>query len=50
KIDGQTVPATDSRGATVWTYDPVSNSVNFEPMFVPEPGQTLTITYYVTCF
>ncbi len=48
-IDGQNIPATDSRGSTVWTYDPVANSINFEPMFVPEPGQTLEITYYVAC-
>lgn len=50
EIDGVSQPATDPRGGTVWSYDPVANSVNFEPMFVPEPGQTLTITYFVTCF
>ncbi|MHB8872721.1 MAG: Ig-like domain-containing protein [Myxococcaceae bacterium] len=50
KIDGITLPNVDVRGSTVWTYDAVANSVNFEPMFVPEPGQTMTITYYVTCF
>jgi hypothetical protein len=50
KIDGTVVPNTDSRGATIWTFDSVGNSVNFEPMYVPEPGQTLTITYHVTCY
>ena len=50
KIDGVAVPPVDSRGAAVWSYDPVGNSVNFEPMFVPEPGQSLSLTYYVTCF
>ena len=49
-IDGVTVSAVDERGATVWVYDSVGNSVNFEPMYVPEPGQTLTITYHVTCY
>jgi hypothetical protein len=49
KIDGVTLANIDSRGATVWTYDPVGNSVNFEPLYVPEPGKTLTITYYVQC-
>ena len=49
QVDGITLPQVDSRGATVWTYDSVANSVNFEPMFVPEPGQTLTITYRVVC-
>jgi hypothetical protein len=49
-INGVPVPAVDDRGATVWTFDSVGNSVNFEPMYVPEPGQTLTITYHVTCY
>ncbi len=49
-IDGIPVPDVDERGATVWVYDSVGNSVNFEPMYVPEPGQTLTITYHVTCY
>ena len=29
--------------------DSTSNAVNFEPLFVPEPGKTLTITYFVAC-
>ena len=41
---------TDAAGATVWTYDPVGNSLNFEPAYVPGPGQTITITYTVACF
>lgn len=39
----------DSRGSVVWTYDPMRNSVNFEPVFVPEPGRTVTFTYWVAC-
>jgi hypothetical protein len=50
KIDGTLIPNTDSRGATIWTFDSVVSSINFEPMYVPEPGQTLTITYHVTCY
>ncbi|MFZ5469333.1 MAG: choice-of-anchor D domain-containing protein [Myxococcota bacterium] len=50
KINGVDMPQVDSRGQAVWTYDSVANSVNFEPMFVPEPGDTLTITYYVSCY
>ncbi|MHB8875958.1 MAG: choice-of-anchor D domain-containing protein [Myxococcaceae bacterium] len=49
KIDGVSVPQVNARGSAVWSYDPVGNSVNFEPSFVPEPGQTLSLTYYVTC-
>lgn len=43
------LPATDTRGARVWEYDATTNSVNFEPLYVPEPGKTLTITYQVAC-
>ncbi|MEN9796471.1 MAG: hypothetical protein RL653_167 [Pseudomonadota bacterium] len=50
QIDGITIPATDNRGAAIWTYDSVANSVNFEPSYVPEPGQTMTITYHVACY
>ena len=49
KIDGMQLDPVDSRGAQVWTYDSTGNSVNFEPLFVPEPGKTLTITYFVAC-
>jgi hypothetical protein len=49
-IDGNPVPQVDSRGATVWVYDSVATSVNFEPMYVPEPGQTMSITYHTTCY
>ena len=48
-IDGVDLPSVDSRGANVWTYDPAGTAVDFQPLFVPEPGQTLTITYYVQC-
>jgi len=49
KIDGVVLDPVDSRGAQVWTYDSTGNSLNFEPLFVPEPGKTLTITYFVAC-
>ena len=49
KIDGLQLDPVDVRGAQVWTYDSTNNSVNFEPLFVPEPGKTLTITYFVAC-
>ncbi|MBK7858468.1 MAG: hypothetical protein IPJ65_07560 [Archangiaceae bacterium] len=48
-IDGMTIAQIDSRGAPVWSYDPMTNAVNFEPLFVPEPGKTLTVEYYVPC-
>ena len=48
-IDGVPLDATDPRGAPVWHYDATTNSVDFEPLFVPEPGRTLTVTYTVVC-
>ena len=49
RIDNRVIDPKDSRGATVWQYDSAANSINFEPIYVPAPGQTLTITYYVAC-
>lgn len=49
QVDGLPLAATDGRGAVVWTYDPTNNSINFEPLYVPEPGKTLTVTYRVAC-
>jgi hypothetical protein len=48
-IDGVQLDPTDPRGAKVWEYDPTNNSINFEPLYVPEPGKTLTVTYQVAC-
>jgi len=49
KIDGVIMPTTSPQGGTIWSYDPVANAINFEPLFVPEPGKTLTVEYYVIC-
>ena len=49
KIDGVVLDPVDSRGAQVWTYDSAVNAVNFEPLFVPEPGKTLSVQYFVAC-
>lgn len=48
-IDGVTLDPTDARGAKVWEFDPTTQSINFEPLYVPEPGKTLTVTYQVAC-
>jgi len=48
-IDNMVLPPTDSRGATVWRYDSATNSVIFDPLYVPEPGKTLSISYRVAC-
>jgi hypothetical protein len=49
QINGMTLGQTDSRGAPVWSYDAAGNAVVFQPLFVPEPGDVLTVTYYVAC-
>lgn len=48
QIDGMPLNPSDPRG-TIWSFDPQANSVNFEPLFVPEPGKTLTVTYFALC-
>ena len=48
KLDGVVLPEMNGTG-TVWAYDVTSNSMRFEPLYVPEPGQTHTITYRVAC-
>lgn len=45
----QTLAPVDSRGAPVWSYDSVSNSVVFQPLYVPAPGDVMTVTYHVAC-
>ncbi len=49
-IDGYEVPPVDpQRGATIWKYDSVTESIIFEPVYVPEPGQEVTVTYAPLC-
>jgi hypothetical protein len=45
-VVGQVDPITQ---APVWSYDPLTNAIVFEPLFVPEPGKPLTVTYDVAC-
>jgi hypothetical protein len=42
-------PTDPLSGSTVWTYDSFANAIDFAPLFVPEPGWTLTVTYDVQC-
>jgi hypothetical protein len=49
KLDSINVPETDPTGGIVWSYDAPSNSVKFSSQYVPEPGQTLTVSYHVLC-
>ena len=49
QIDGVDYPGTSGSGAQQWHYSAGSNSIDFNPLAVPEPGSTLTITYHVLC-
>ena len=51
-IDGMPIPAVDpdpNLMSRIWQYDATNNSINFEPLYVPEPGKTLTVTYQAAC-
>ncbi|MBL8917802.1 MAG: hypothetical protein JNJ54_03000 [Myxococcaceae bacterium] len=49
EIDGVNLPENDARGARVWRYDSATNAIIFEPLYVPEPGRTMTVHYKVAC-
>ena len=49
KIDGVVIPPTTAGGATVWSYDAISNAVVFAPLYVPQPGQAVAVSYSATC-
>ncbi|HUB07050.1 MAG TPA: choice-of-anchor D domain-containing protein [Myxococcales bacterium] len=48
-VNGVQVPATSASGAAQWSYNAVSNAVDFSPGSVPSPGQTVTVTYTPAC-
>ena len=49
RIDGILLPPDDARGNEAWRYDAATNSVVFQPLYVPEPGKTMTVSYRVAC-
>lgn len=49
RINGVVTPMTTTGGATVWSYDSTSNQIVFESLYTPDPGKTVTATYYVPC-
>lgn len=48
-VDGVKIDAIGSAGQVRWSYDPTTNSVNFAPLAIPEPGSEITITYQPEC-
>ena len=48
-VGGATVPATNAAGATVWTYNAVTNAINFAGSAAPASGAAVTVTYTTAC-
>lgn len=48
-VDGMVVDATAPSGQVRWSYDVPTNSVNFAPLAIPEPGSEIVITYTAEC-
>jgi hypothetical protein len=48
-VDGVPVPMTGTHGQMNWSYDAATNSVNFSPLAIPEPGSQIVITYTAEC-
>lgn len=48
-IDGVPLPANDVNGNTVWSYDPLTNTLSFTESSVPLPGQSITAGYALQC-
>ncbi|MCA9554139.1 MAG: choice-of-anchor D domain-containing protein [Myxococcales bacterium] len=49
EVDGVMVPATSAAGTVLWSYDSTTNSVNFTPSAIPEPGAELLVRYAAEC-
>lgn len=48
-VDGMEVAGTSPTGQVRWAYDASTNSVNFTPLAIPEPGSEIIVTYTAEC-
>ena len=48
-VDGVRIPGTGAQGAVNWIFDFSSNSVNFGPFSIPEPGAHIRVEYTAEC-
>ena len=48
-VDGVVIESRHSSGQVRWTYDPTTNSVNFAPLAIPEPGSEIVVRYLAEC-
>ncbi len=49
EIDGVVINGTAPSGQVRWSYDPTTNSVNFAPLAIPEPGSQIVVRYRPEC-
>lgn len=48
-VNGHLQPARTTTGQMRWTFDPISNAIDFSPLFIPADGSQITATYHVAC-
>ncbi len=48
-VNGTEVPRSTTPGDGGWTLDTLNNTINFDPMNTPEPGDTIAVEYQVAC-
>lgn len=48
-VDGIEMPAVSPQGSLHWTFDRATNSLNFMPFTVPEPGAQIRVEYQNEC-
>lgn len=49
EIDGVAINGTAPSGQVRWNHDPTTNSVNFAPLAIPEPGSQIVVRYRPEC-
>jgi hypothetical protein len=49
EVDGVPVQPRAPSGQVRWTYDQGTNSINFAPLAIPEPGSEIVIRYQAEC-
>ncbi len=49
QVDGMAVPYLDSQNLPIWSFDAARNAFELKPLYVPEPGKTLTVRYRPAC-
>lgn len=48
RLNGVVLPSTSGM-QLVWSFDAAANAVVFTPLFVPSPGEVVTVTYSAEC-